>query len=102
IIYFAQNLGVGVILVFREKLVYAIRAPNIKGSMSLSMSMPNEVKPNSIFDFSVTINNNGQKMLANVEAMYIPSFPFSSPEGEPSSRKTDEIPIRSTYSVTFR
>jgi hypothetical protein len=100
--YFAQNLGVGVILVTGEKIVYAVPAARFRANMSLGMSVPTEVKSNSTFDFSLTIGNNGQKVLADVEAVYIPSFPFASPEGEPVSRKIDEIQRGNTYSATFK
>ena len=100
--YFAQNLGVGVILVSEGNLVYAVPAAKFRANMSLSASVPNEVKSNSVFDFSLTIGNNGQKILANVEAMYIPSFPFAPPEGEPALRKIDEIQLGSSYIASFK
>jgi hypothetical protein len=94
-------LGVGVIAVKSDGLEYVVQAQRFGGSMGLSMSYPAEVKSNSTFEFSLTIQNNGQKILANVEATYIQSHPFSSPEGEQSSKKLEDIQLNSSGSVSF-
>ncbi|HKM50003.1 MAG TPA: hypothetical protein VJZ75_02370 [Candidatus Bathyarchaeia archaeon] len=100
--YFAQNLGVGLIIVTPDRLNYALPAARFMGNIMLGISIPSEVKPSEMFEFSITITNNGQKILANLEATYIPSYPFSCPEGEQTSRKMDDVPIGSNRSVSFR
>lgn len=103
ILAFAKKLGVGIVGITEEKLDWLIRSERRQGSsIYTSRSHPNLVKPGDIFEFHISVKAVGEKMLRNIEVMFLPAWPFRVAKGEKNHKVIRELMPGEEKPVSFK
>lgn len=100
--YLAQQTSVGIIGVSESGIEFVTQSGRFGANLGINASLPQVIARGSQFDFSLTLTNQGSKILTDVEAEYLAAFPFERPEEAKDSIKISELRIGESKTILFK
>lgn len=103
LLQFARKLRVGVVGITELGLEWLIDSEARQSSkLHLSSSFPNLIKPEQMFEFKIDVKAVGEKMVRDIQVMYMPASPFRVPKGEINRKNIKELMCGQEALVSFR
>jgi hypothetical protein len=100
--FLAQQTGVGIIGVSKSGIEFITKSTRFGANLGINASLPQVVMRGSQFDLSLVLTNHGAKILTDVEAEYLPAYPFERPKEAKDSIKISDLRLGESKTILFK